>query len=1194
MKRNSLVRTWIMIWLVLSGFVVFQNGNRLSVTGRDLRSSFSDKYADSFGSVRVIILGHGEANGIQTLIQPTFTSYFPSGFVIVGYVSESNLKILSAMENIVRVMSDRPILYDEKGRLEMDNPRPQTDMFRIRELTGASKANSDLGLNGSNVTVAIVDTGVDFGNPDISSSVARDSAGKPIAIDADGQGLVMTNTTFKATIESFENENVIRSTPEILISSDGVFLNLRRGGLGSDVKYWNGTAVSMAHLTRNYKIGVDPRHFIRSRSGIYHFGLLMEQDSFGGPGHEGIFYPVLVVDSKDAGIYDTIYVDLSSAYALWTNKRNADYSFYDEVAHHVGDGSEFLTSDFTGDGLPDISAGMLGAQVLDVRGVFAKQTSEYDAILGFPSGNLLPGLDPGGNFLGVMFDFEPHGTLCAANVASRGIVSYDVYRNGTLHRLPGIAPNSSILATKALWLGDVLYAWMWVSGFDLDVKSGKWVYTGHHRAEVISNSWGWSEWPLLGAGVGYDLLSVLEDALSIPSYLSTDYPGTLFVHAVGNGGPGYGTMTSSGFSSFALSVGASTSLHWASSLNLERMGAYSSASDDVIAWSCRGPNAIGQSKPDLLNIGAFAFDAGPVNGGYGNGTKAYEVFGGTSQAAPLTAGAAAVVIEGLRKRGQSFDPSLVKTVLMSTAKDLGNDPFVQGSGRIDIYRAASYTLGASSISFRIHTDATYRNVMSSLSQAWSTLDTVFPNATSIRSHPPTDFDDTAWFAGNVPGGNSESASIVLENPSDSQFDVSMRSSTLKLIASYSYSNMSDPSLKGVPLYFNLTKIVGPIPNETTLMIIRLDYPFGSFYNATVTPYGYPSNLLYLYVYNWEDNNHNGKVEWNETALVNYGYNWGNSQEIRVFNPLQKMSHEKVIGVWEATPRYMLSSGDETANRTYIYKPINFTLNIYCFKKVPWDWLSTPAEKFTVKSKSSINLTATLQVPDEAAPGVYGGFLIVECKGQQTTYVPVSVNVPLEISTLNEPVNAIAPVASPNILYDTSFVHGATDWRWRYESGDWRIVTLKIDVPTSTSIDMTVVRLEWTNPDTSIDIYVLDPSGNIAATTTPPVRLLLGIPNNWIPDTGVFYRSQNAGPSSTIVTVPTSKPGYYTILFHTTLFSGHTPVEKIDGILELTSLEVRPAQLQVMDYLPYVVGFIVGLILTVVGLGRRRVQQRDRC
>ena len=1195
MKIVTFVGAFVAILLTISGVLMVPCETRLADEVQTLSSAYmTDRFTGSQNLIRVIVLGRGNANAAKNLMRSGFSSYFPSGFAVVGQVSRSNLQALSSLENVVRIMPDFPICYDEKSRLEVDSPGPQTDMFRIRELTGASRTNIDLGLNGSGVTVAIVDTGVDFGNPDISNAVARDAEGKPIAIDADEQGLVITNTTFQAKMESLENQNIMRSSSDIQITSKGIFLDIWNQGLGTDIKYWNGTEILTAHLAENFKIGEDTKNFILSKSGVYHFGLLMEKDSFGGPGANEIFYPVLVVDSRTAGLYDSVYVDFSSTYARWAGSMEADYSFFDETSHHVGDGSEILASDLTGDGMPDISAGLLGAQILDVWGVFQNQTSEYDTILGFPSGVLLPGLDPKGDFIGVMFDFEPHGTFCAANVASRGVVEYDVYGNGTTYKLPGIAPDSSIIAAKALWLGDVFYTWMWVSGFDLDAKSGRWVYTGRHRAEVVSNSWGWSEWPLLGAGVGYDLLSIIENALSLPGFLSHGYPGALFVHAVGNGGPGYGTMTSSGFSSFALSVGASTSFHWASSLGLERMGVYSNAGDDVVAWSCRGPNALGQSKPDLLNVGAFSFDAGPINGGYGNGSRAYDVFGGTSQAAPLTAGAAAIVVEGLKRSRREFDPSTVKTILMSTAQDLGNDPFVQGSGRVDVYKAASYTIGRDTqdcVAFRIHTNTTYTNVMESLADAWAMLDFALPNATMIQQQSNIVFEDTSWYAGTIPNGDSGSATFVVDNPSNTPINLSVKSSVLELAATYSYSNRSDPSLNGVPLYFDLTKIAGPMPNDTVLMIVRLDYSFESFYNSTATPYGSPSNLLYLYAYDWEDINQDASVQWNETALVNYGYNWGNSQEIRIFHPFEKMMHEKVIGVWEATPKYMKSSGDVTAEETYSYEPVNFTIHVDCYKKTSWTWLSS-RDQISVDSKSSTEFTATVQIPEEVSPGVYGGYLVLECPGRQTTYVPVSAKVPIELSKFNEPEEINRVSTHSSILYDNSFMHGATDWKWRYESGDWRIIPLKINVADSSSEEVLVFRLEWTNPNTSIDIYVLDPSGNITGTTTPPIGWLFDFPNNWVPGTGVFYPSQNAGANATIVTVPVNEPGLYTIVLHTTLFDGRQKTEKFDAILDVAQLRVRPPEIQVLDYLPYLIGFASGIVLTLVILTSKRGRRAE--
>lgn len=112
----------------------------------------------------------------------------------------------------------------------------------------------------------------------------------------------------------------------------------------------------------------------------------------------------------------------------------------------------------------------------------------------------------------------------------------------------------------------------------------------------------------------------------------------------------------------------------------------------VAGFSSRGPS-LGMDgdviKPDLAapGVGVLAAVSPPHN--YG---RSYDFYSGTSMSSPHVAGLAAL----LRSKNTSWTPSMVKSALMTTAKDHatwegkpGDDPFAQGAGFVQPVKAAT-------------------------------------------------------------------------------------------------------------------------------------------------------------------------------------------------------------------------------------------------------------------------------------------------------------------------------------------------------------------------------------------------------------------------------------------------------------------------------------------------------------------------
>ncbi len=1140
---------------------------------------------------RYLIFGTNSQNSDFLKNNSSYEIRSDSGFFYVAILSENSASSL--------ISQGYSVIEDFKLDFHSTD-EDLVDASRIAQISRSDIAQKNYGVTGNGTTIAVIDTGVDFSNLDIQHSLARDDKNHPIMLDPDGQGIILTNATFFAFIDKDQIiRNYSKPIPPTLTSStyvtrQGVFLDISQGGKGSEISIYNSffpqlgsSIIFNGTLSNDMKIGQDSRNYIQSKSGVYHLGVIY-QGALQGPLARIQVVPVLVVDSFISGVYDTIIPDLSTSWEDYTRfdleagqKPKYDFDFTDEKPIVLGNGKEFLVYDSNNDGKNDFSAGTIGAQVLDVYGVIQNKTAEIDDTIRAVNGTLLPALDPNGEFFGLMTDFVGHGTSSTATITSRGIETYDIYNNTKKFSITGVAPDAKIIPVKALWFGDTVYGWLWAAGFDNTEHD--WKFTGKPRVDIISNSWGVSNFPSLKTPPGMDILSLILSVLVTPHSLDDDYPGVTIVSSAGNSGPGYGTIGLPTASPYGISVGATTNnvfVGYGPFKDQPRFGNTTSNYNDVVDFSSRGPGIIGDPKPDLMSIGAHGFTPSNVlKPEKDSRDESFSLFGGTSMAAPIVSGSAAILIEGMKKQSQDIDPFTIKNILMSTATDLKNDPFTQGSGLVDVSSALDYVNGTDGL-FIVHTDASHRNIKKILDPV---IDKV--NSTAIGFErfqlPSKSIPMTSWFAGQLFPGERSSATFTIVNPSENEITISVTPKKLSLITKNKLSGTTivqqqdsilNKSGTYIPNYIKLSDVKhhstlneffdekDPIPDDSSLMILNVNFPFDTFMNETSDVYADDFKISSLYIYDWLDNNNDTKITSNELSLVNRAGSWGTVQELRVTDPNEKFEGTPLVGVYPVPTRFSYWLGDTKMNST----SMDYTLSASYYQKQKWSVLWPESQTITVPPKDVATVDVTLVAPTDLQTGVYQGFLTFEGE-KHLVNTPVSFIIK-QLVDQNDSTVIIQGKQSDDVLYGNGYIKGAFDMANRYMAGDWRQYYFGIQ---DESINSAAIELSWTSDDTNLAIFVMDPFGQIVQTNVPsgvfghflewPSLDWLG--NSIFSQGGGFFPVKNKDDTSTVLYVPINQTGTYTLLTHSTLFGGNSTTEPITLAAKFTNISSQAEQVE---------------------------------
>ncbi|MGH9750890.1 MAG: S8 family peptidase [Candidatus Polarisedimenticolia bacterium] len=277
-------------------------------------------------------------------------------------------------------------------------------------------------------------------------------------------------------------------------------------------------------------------------------------------------------------------------------------------------------------------------------------------------------------------DYFGHGSHVAGILYGNGAASSDSL---SFRTFKGVAPGSHLISVRALAPDGSGYTSDILRGIDWVVRNAR-----YYNIRVLNLSLGH---PVYESYATDPLCRAVAAAVR---------KGIVVVVAAGNDGSvgtGFGTITSPGNAPSAITVGA-----------LDDLDTVTGTDDALAGYSSKGPSLIDYVvKPDLVAPGTWVVSTRAVSswldtqhheltlriGDYKNDPErdaldgAYTTLSGTSMAAPMVAGVAALMLQ----KEPTLDPATVKARLMKSAVKDTRLVFETGAGALDAYGAIHAT-----------------------------------------------------------------------------------------------------------------------------------------------------------------------------------------------------------------------------------------------------------------------------------------------------------------------------------------------------------------------------------------------------------------------------------------------------------------------------------------------------------------------
>ena len=859
---------------------------------------------------------------------------------LMKLASLSEVAVIRPLESVVDV--PKPI-DDSLGRSRADIQRRKAAFKAALRASGGrqptgwwdvgpghkSSAAWDKGFTGEGVKVMVNDSSTDFAHPDLQGTWAvvtdPDSPyyGWPEMFDSWSMLLYVLDANLGTTYIASGLADYADTSTVCVADEPCVFQPI--GATEPHTYTLTGTSVS-----GEYHIGSHPDKALAD----------MVNGDWDGVAEGEERVAVLVVDENEAGVYDTVYVDLNGNFDFTDDKpvtRDDPIAWAD-----VWDA--FTVDPETGepgvpgqDGYADVSGGLV---YFIADGVNPIPASDW------MWGDLAPPPANGSLVAFVVQDYtEPagdHGQLTASNVVGQGVIDggappWKPPGDGTpfTGMVQAAGRDVKITVNGNFYISPFLEDPFLFSALGYDGVPGT-----EDDIQIISNSWGSSG----THNDGWDEESRLIDAI-----VRLVNPTLSVLVSTGNGAAAYGTVTSPNGPNI-IGVGAST--------QYGSTGVFDSITSteqinwgDVMSWSNRGPGARGDNSVHVTANGAWGAGDLSLNE-WGDGWTAWTLWGGTSRSAPVAAGNLALVYQAYKEAtGEWPDYATARAILMAGADNQHYDTLVQGAGSVNADRATDIAAGLGGVY--------------AMPDNWTVGDyrgAEYPGFTNII-HP----------------GESSSKAFTLYNLSTTTAEVSLSSDRLVKIGEYSFEFTSkDQSLEEgsftKPDY--IFWITDQIPEGTDLMEVKVVFPWAEW----DPEYTYEIQQRWrVHVQDWMDVNGDGNLweDLNGDGVVNadeidpgeyirltYGYNSGTALQARVKRPLERMHDGIFISL-------------RHRNRTEDIPVTHMKIQVNFYQHASWDWLTLSEGSVSVPPGGTATFTATVSVPEDAPYGVYNGAILVD-------------------------------------------------------------------------------------------------------------------------------------------------------------------------------------------------------------------------